>query len=326
MSSEASESLNVVLGQIEDELKYVKSARDQVDSVLAVNGELRQLVGQCGEELDAATEALAKEAGRLGSCSTTIEQKSAESLEAIRKQTTDAQGALERKSAESLGEIRKQTTDAQEALKRAADSAVEGVSAEVDRLEEVAGRVEEAASGIAETVKRQAMDAQGALEQKSAESLGEIRKQAADAQETLKRTADSAVEGVSTEVDRFVEATERVGSMSSEIAETVRRQATDAQDTIEQAASSAVDRASSSIAEISEQAIANFNVSIDEARQSLVLTLESMDKTAAGLDEGRMALLETNKEIADDITVPFSDVTFFDERNNLLLLMKESRR
>lgn len=101
MSNESSEALDTILGQLEDELRSVKSARDQVDEMVSVGENLGRLVLSSNEfveksgiqmretaaELSTATE-------RLSERSEAIERITAEGVEAISAQASNAQDAL----------------------------------------------------------------------------------------------------------------------------------------------------------------------------------------------------------------------------------------
>lgn len=166
MNNEGNSNLNVILGQLEDELRAIKSARDQADGVVSANSELsaklervvietRGLIEKSNDQTRAAAEALAGEVGRLSEQTDAIKQAAAEGSEAIMKQAADAQAALT----------------------ETANSAAETLSAGAKRLTEHLHAMEESSSGIAATMQAQASDAQTALGKAANDAVEESRAQ-----------------------------------------------------------------------------------------------------------------------------------------------------
>lgn len=105
MNNEGNSNLNVILAQLEDELRAIKSARDQADGVVSANSELsaklervvietRGLIEKSNDQTRAAAEALAGEVGRLSEQTDAIKRAAGEGSEVIVKQAADAQAAL----------------------------------------------------------------------------------------------------------------------------------------------------------------------------------------------------------------------------------------
>ena len=137
MSNESNTNLNVVLGQLEDELRQMKTAKDQVDGMISSNSELaanlerlisstRELMEESGSRTREASEILSKEAGRLSEKSDTIEKAATEGTEAIRKQASEAQIALEQ-TADSVVE------KTSSAVSELAERAIASINTELDK-------------------------------------------------------------------------------------------------------------------------------------------------------------------------------------------------
>ena len=194
MSNSGSESLNVVLGQIEDELNRVRSARDQVESVLDANAALKELVGLCGEQSKSSADALVAEAGRLAGLSEMIEQAALEGVEAIKRQTSDAREAIAASSDEVAGRV----------------------SAEAERLVELAKEMEHSSAETSEAVRAQASQAQETLQgvaesavERASSALSESAQKAMgclnDGIDEAKRGLDEAKRGVDTALESLGE-------------------------------------------------------------------------------------------------------------------------
>ena len=172
MSNDSSASLKNILGQLEDELSRVKSARDQVESVLTANEELKGLTRQANSDSKVAAEALINAASHLTGYSEAIERASANGVDAIRKQASDAQATLE----------------------AAADAAVERVASQTDQLMEVSKAMERSSSETVEAVRKQASDGKVALEHAAESAVENVSSE-------IKGTAEQAIaslnEGIS---------------------------------------------------------------------------------------------------------------------------------
>jgi len=116
MSNEGNSNLNVILGQLEDELRAIKSAREQADGVVSANSELssklervvietRALVEKSNDQTRAAAESLAGEVERFSEQSEAIKKAAADGAEAIMKQAADAQAVLEQASGDAVGKV-----------------------------------------------------------------------------------------------------------------------------------------------------------------------------------------------------------------------------
>lgn len=179
MSNETGSNLNVILGQLEDELRAIKSAREQADGVVSANSELcvrlervvaemRGLVEESNNRTRAATESLANEVGRLSEQSEAIKKAAADSADAIAKQASDAQVALE----------------------GAADSIANTLSAETERLTSQLRTVEESSAKISAIVQKQAADGQATLEKAANDAIGKMSDQ-------ISGLADQAISSLS---------------------------------------------------------------------------------------------------------------------------------
>lgn len=166
MSNEGNSNLNVILGQLEDELRAIKSARDQADGVISANSELssklervvietRGLIEKSNDQTRAAADSLAGEVGRLSEQTDAIKRAAAEGSEAIVKQAADAQAALT----------------------ETANSAAETLAAGAKRLTEHLHAMEESSSGIVATMQAQASDAQAALGKAANDAVEQSRAQ-----------------------------------------------------------------------------------------------------------------------------------------------------
>lgn len=163
MSNESNANLNAILGQLEDELLQIKSAKDQVDDMISSNTELsaslerligssKGLVQQSSAQTKEAAETLSKEADRLSENREAIARASVEGVEAIDKQASSAQATLE----------------------EAANTAVEKISFETTRLADSSKAMERASTETSETIQRQAAGAQATLEQAANSAVDKI--------------------------------------------------------------------------------------------------------------------------------------------------------
>lgn len=179
MSNVTDSNLNVILGQLEDELRAIKSAREQADGVVSANSELsarlervvaetRGLVEESNDRTRAATESLANEVDRLSEQSQAIKKAAADSADAITRQASDAQATL----------------------KGTADSIASTLSAETKRLASQLQTVEESSAEISAIVQKQAADGQAALEQAANDAIGKMSDQ-------MSELADQAISTLS---------------------------------------------------------------------------------------------------------------------------------
>lgn len=161
MSNESNSSLNIILGQLEDELRAIKSARDQADSVVSANSELsaklervvietKGLIEKSNDQTRVATESLSGEVSRMSEQAEAIKDTAIAGTEAIKKQATEAQVALE----ETAGTI------------------ASTLSIEVERLTDHLRVMEESSTGIASAIQKQASDAQSAIERAANNAVG----------------------------------------------------------------------------------------------------------------------------------------------------------
>ena len=160
MNNESKSNLNVILGQLEDELRAIKSAREQADGVVSANSELsaklervvvetRDLIEKSNDQTRTAAESLAGEVDRMSEQTDAIKKAAADGSEAIAKQAADAQAMLT----------------------GTAGSVVESLSVEAKRITEHLQAIEESSSGIAATIQTQASDAQAALGQAASDAV-----------------------------------------------------------------------------------------------------------------------------------------------------------
>lgn len=172
MSNEDNSNLNVILGQLEDELRAIKSAREQADDIVSANSELssklervivetRKLIKESNAQTLEAVRALSGEVGRIS-----------EQTDAIKKAATDSTEA-----------ITKQASAAQATLDKAASSVANTLSAETEGI----------------------MDRLRAMEESSRDIASVIQKQASDAQASLDQTADKAVSKASSQISKYTE-------------------------------------------------------------------------------------------------------------------------
>lgn len=156
MSNEGNSNLNMILGQLEDELRAIKSAREQADSVVSANGELssklervvvetRALVEKSNDQTRAAAESLAGEVERFSEQSEAIRKAAADGTEAIMKQASDAQAALEQASGNAVGKASDQISGFAE---KAMSELSEGISEAKSQLDVAAESMKMATSGI----------------------------------------------------------------------------------------------------------------------------------------------------------------------------------
>lgn len=121
MNNETSTNLNIVLGQLEDELRSIKSAQKQADGVVSASNELctklerviaetRQLVEESNIQTREATELLTNEVNRMSTHSEAINKAAADGAEAITKRASDAQASLERISNDIIEKTSDQMT------------------------------------------------------------------------------------------------------------------------------------------------------------------------------------------------------------------------
>lgn len=183
MSDEGSNKLNETLGQLEDELQQIKSAKEQVDEVVSASVELseglerligstKELIQRSNDRTQEAAEALSKEAGRLAGSSNAIEKASLEAVEAVRTQASSAQTTLEDatgKAVEALGEqaerLEKHTTAMELAVEKTADTVRKQASDSQEAIEQTATKaVEQMSSDIADLMKKAVSSLNGELE------------------------------------------------------------------------------------------------------------------------------------------------------------------
>lgn len=103
MSNEGDSNLNMILGQLEDELRAIKSSRKQADDIVSANSEL----------------------------SSTLERVIVETRELVEKSNTQTLGAVEALSSE-ISRMSEQT----DAIKKAADKAVDSASSQISEYTE----------------------------------------------------------------------------------------------------------------------------------------------------------------------------------------------
>lgn len=221
MSKHSKSSLDVTLGQIEDELRQIQSAREQVNSVVATGSELSsscdRLVGSLttlmedsSVRMKDATDALTKEAGRLSEHSTTIERmtdESAEAVEAIRKQSTEAQAQLEQATSRS---VERASSEISGVASQAIAAFNEGIDTANDNLSTSREALDRAASDV--------NDASTALQKLGSETADAVRKQAADAQSAMEKAIGAAVESTSSEISGF--ARQAIDDIQASLSET----------------------------------------------------------------------------------------------------------
>ena len=185
-----SDELNVVLGQLEDELRQIKSAKDQVESALSTNAELsaslerliassKELVEESNGQTRSAVDALSKEVTELSELSKAIEQASSDGAEVIRIQASNAQSTLEETAGSAIAKIASET-----------EASKEGLIATIATLSDQAQRMEQHSQ---------------VLEKESSQTVDAIRKQASDAQSALEAAASSALERSSAEIAGYTE-------------------------------------------------------------------------------------------------------------------------
>lgn len=226
MGNDNGTDINVALGQLEDELGRVKSAREQVDEVLSASARLAELVRQSDDETKAAADALSKEAARLEECSGMIGKLSAEGVEAIQRQASDSQAALregaegivqkvasemeqlsalsetiERSSAEGVEAIQKQVADAGTSIGNAAEAVVERVSSESSVL------VKQAMASLSEGLDKAERDVDAAAEFLSAAASSV--KESADALREAQEAATNDSKRQNAEVKSLIEEAQR---------------------------------------------------------------------------------------------------------------------
>lgn len=156
MSNEGNSNLNMILGQLEDELRAIKSAREQADGVVSANSELssklervvvetRALVEKSNDQTRAAAESLAGEVERFSEQSEAIKKAAADGAEAIMKQASDAQAALEQASGNAVGKVSDQISGFAE---KAISELSECISETKSQLDMAAESMKMAASDI----------------------------------------------------------------------------------------------------------------------------------------------------------------------------------
>ena len=203
MNNEGNSNLNVILAQLEDELRAIKSAQDQADGVVSANSELsaklervvietRGLIEKSNDQTRAAAEALAGEVGRLSEQTDAIKRAAGEGSEAIVKQAADAQAALT----------------------ETANSAAETLAAGAKRLTEHLQAMEESSSGIVATMQAQASDAQAALGQAANDA---VEKSSAQMSGLVEQAMSSLNEGIAEARGEISAAAESAKAAAAEI-------------------------------------------------------------------------------------------------------------
>lgn len=201
MSNVTDSNLNVILGQLEDELRAIKSAREQADGVVSANSELsarlervvaetRGLVEESNNRTRDATESLANEVDRLSEQSQAIKKAAADSADAITRQASDAQATL----------------------KGTADSIASTLSTETKRLASQLQTVEESSAEISAIVQKQAADGQAALEQAANDAIGKMSDQMSELADQAISTLSEGIGEARGELGTVAESTKAVVS------------------------------------------------------------------------------------------------------------------
>lgn len=194
MNNESKSNLNVILGQLEDELRAIKSAREQADGVVSANSELsaklervvvetRDLIEKSNDQTRTAAESLAGEVDRMSEQTDAIKKAAADGSEAIAKQAADAQAMLT----------------------GTAGSVVESLSVEAKRITEHLRAIEESSSGIAATIQTQASDAQAALGQAASDAVERASAQMSGLVEQAMSSLNGGIDKVRGEMDTAAE-------------------------------------------------------------------------------------------------------------------------
>lgn len=194
MNNESKSNLNVILGQLEDELRAIKSAREQADGVVSANSELsaklervvvetRDLIEKSNDQTRTAAESLAGEVDRMSEQTDAIKKAAADGSEAIAKQAADAQAMLT----------------------GTAGSVVESLSVEAKRITEHLQAIEESSSGIAVTIQTQASDAQAALGQAASDAVERASAQMSGLVEQAMSSLNGGIDKARGEMDTAAE-------------------------------------------------------------------------------------------------------------------------
>lgn len=194
MNNESKSNLNVILGQLEDELRAIKSAREQADGVVSANSELsaklervvvetRDLIEKSNDQTRTAAESLAGEVDRMSEQTDAIKKAAADGSEAIAKQAADAQAMLT----------------------GTAGSVVESLSVEAKRITEHLQAIEESSSGIAATIQTQASDAQAALGRAASDAVERASAQMSGLVEQAMSSLNGGIDKVRGEMDTAAE-------------------------------------------------------------------------------------------------------------------------
>lgn len=246
MCNEGNSNLNVILGQLEDELRAIKSARELADGVVSANSELstklervvvgtKDLIEKTNDQTRAAAEALTDEIDRISEQTDAIKKVASESSEAIMRQSGDAQATLTK------------TTS----------SVAETLSVEAKRLTEHLQAMEESSSRIAAVIQAQASDAQAALGQ----------------------TADDVVERTSIQMSGFIEIA--MSRMNEEIDES--RASMSASVESVKAAAMEIDSNSNALLEANEASASENKHQNAETRAILEMAQTHLDKIESSI-------------------------------------------
>ena len=187
MSSKTESNLNIILGQLEDELRAIKSARMQTDDVISASSELattlerviaetRTLVNDSNNQTRAAADSLTSEVNRLTEQSKRIERLATDGTDAIAKQAADARTSLQ----------------------DTADSIAGSLSDEAERMTQELQAMQEASAQIPSLVQKQAEDAQSALNKATDEAVDALSDQTS-------RIADETITSIGRNVDKASE-------------------------------------------------------------------------------------------------------------------------
>ena len=276
MGNESNAKLNVVLGALEDELRQIKSAKEQVGIAVSANSELsanldrligssKELVRESNDQTRNAVEALSKEVAGLSARAKEIESAASCGAETIRDQAAIAQAALEETANRAVGTMASE-----------AEASQDKAAAAIDALREQAERMEKRTE---------------AAEAASAETAEAGKHQASDAQAMLEKTAGSAIERVSLKIAEFTK--EGITSVGNDLQE--------AKSDMERAIES-LDASTSSVGEARDELVEAHEKALSENQRQSAETRALLEETQRRLIEID-ARIETLKDIDIDSLV-----------------------
>lgn len=286
MSNDSTARLNEALGQLEDELQHIRSARNQVEGMISSNVDLsaslgrlidasKELVHESNDQSRDASETLSREANRLAECSKTIEKAAAEGSAAIKEQTSDAQAAIE----------------------EAADSAVARIASESEKIALSSKSIESSSVAIAETFDKKAQETQAAIEHAASQAVEKASSEIAGYTEQAISTLSGSLDEVKGGLGSAVEALESESSEAKKSREALLEAHDDAKKEHERQSSETralIDEAQKHLVEIDARIASLKDVDID----SLVKELRELKDIEASNTEALKKKLTTVTAIA----------------------------